>query len=347
MTKITTIFFRNKQYQCENRESLLDAFLRHKVSIPYSCKSGVCSTCLMRCVRGDVGDSAVKGLNKALVAQGYFLSCQCFPEEEIQVAQLDDFDLFGRARLLDKTMLSPMVCRLRLQTANPLYYRAGQYINLRNSDGIVRSYSLASLPAQDDFLELHVKRMPNGLFSNWVVDFISEGDGVEFQGPNGLCFYYSHNPDARLLLVGTGTGLAPLLGIIRDALHSGHRGDIHLYHGEKDFSALYMHDYLTELQQRFDNFRYFPCLDTYKASGQIDVHYGLVLDIAFSDIKDYQSVYLCGSPTMVQKGQKLAYQNGISLSDIHADPFETRDLRSPENQSQRIRKDGKRTGDKS
>jgi ferredoxin-NADP reductase len=189
--------------------------------------------------------------------------------------------------------------------------------------------------------------MPNGELSNWIVDHISVGDGIDFQGPNGMCFYDPDSPDARMLLAGTGAGLAPLAGIIRDALHSGHRGDIHLYHGEKDFPALYLHDYLTELQQRFDNFHYSPCLDGESHSGQADVYYGKVLDVALSDVKDYQSIYLCGSPAMVHEGQKQASQSGIPLPNIHTYPFQTRDLRSPENQSQEPLTDGKRAGEKS
>lgn len=342
-----TVYFRDERYQCQDGESLLATFLRHQVPIPHSCESGVCSTCLLRCDHGDVGESAVKGLNKALVAQGYFLSCQCIPEDDIHVAQIDDFDLFGRARVVDKEMLSPAVCRLRLQSANPLYYRAGQYINLRNQQGVIRSFSLASLPAQDEFLELHVKRMPGGEFSNWIVENISVGDGVDFQGPNGMSFYDLDDSDARMLLVGTGTGLAPLVGIIRDALHSGHKGDIHLYHGEKDFPALYLHDYLTELQQDVDNFRYFPCIDMDGASGPADVYHGKVLDAALADVRGYQSVYLCGSPTMVQQGQEQAFQDGVPLANIHTDPFETRDLRDPENQTGELQKDGKRAGEHS
>lgn len=345
--KVPTVYFKDECYQGKDKESLLDTFLRHKIPIPHMCKTGVCSTCLLRCDHGEVGDKAIKGLNKALIAQGYFLSCQCYPEEEIYVAEVDDYGLFGRARVLDKTMLSPAVCRLRLQSAIPLYYRAGQYINLRNPQGIIRSYSLASVPTRDDFLELHVKRMPGGALSSWIIDRVSVGDGIDFQGPNGLCFYDPDNPHSRLLLVGTGAGLAPLAGITRDALHSGHRGDIHLYHGEKDSPSLYLHTYLTELQQRFDNFHYFPCLDEESASGQAGVYYGKVLDVALSGIKDYQSVYLCGSPTMVREGQKLAYLHGLPQANIHIEPFETRDLRSPEGQSQAPRKDGKRAGEKS
>lgn len=280
-----------------------------------------------------------------LISQGYFLSCQCFPEINVQVSQVDDYGLFGRARVIDKTMLSPAVCRIRLQPANPLYYRAGQYVNLRNVDGIIRSYSLASLPASDDFLELHVKRMPNGVLSNWIVDFMAVGDKVDFQGPNGLCFYNPDTPDARLLLAGTGTGLAPLIGVVRDALNSGHRGDIHLYHGEKEFSDLYLHNYLEDLQDQFDNFLYFPCLDLDSASGQDNVHYGKVLDIALSNVNSFESVYLCGSPAMVHKGQKMAYLGGVSMENIHVDPFETRDLRSQENQSEGARVGGKRVGE--
>ena len=147
-----------------------------------------------------------------------------------------------------------------LRPSTPLYYRAGQFINIRREDGVVRSYSMASVPRLDQELELHVKRMPNGQMSNWLCDQVKPCDGVDLQGPNGDCFYDPALRDKKLLMIGTGTGLAPLLGIVRDALDAGHSDDIYLYHGSREADGLYLADEVSALDAASANFHFVSCI---------------------------------------------------------------------------------------
>ena len=214
------ITYKNAVYACENGETVLDALLRHRVDIPYSCKTGTCLSCLVKATDGDVPEKARKNIRPSLAEQGYFLACQCPPVAGLSIVSGDDAALYGRATVRRVEKVAPDICRVTLQPSTPLYYRAGQFINLRRPDGLVRSYSLASVPRLDKDLEIHVKRLPRGQMSNWLFDDVGPGDGLDLQGPNGDCFYVPGTPDQKLLLIGTGTGLAPLMGIVRDALES-------------------------------------------------------------------------------------------------------------------------------
>ena len=319
--------FNGGVYDCHTSETVLEALLRHEVAVPYSCRNGVCMTCMLHAVRGHVPSAAQHGIKKTLRVGGYFMACVCRPERDLDLALPDDADVYGRAVVRAIERLAPTICRVVLEPATPLYYRPGQFINLRRDDGLVRSYSLASVPRRDRFLEIHVKRLPGGAMCNWVFDELEPGDAFDIQGPNGSCFYVPGQPKQRMLLVGNGSGLAPLMGIFRDALQSRHTGDIHLYHGSRHREGLYLGDSLRRLAAQHANFRYVPCLSGDKVSagcraGRADVN-------AFSDHPDLWGwrVFLCGYPPMVHAAKKTAYLAGAGLSEIHADPFELRNLR--------------------
>ena len=239
---------------------MLEALLRQDASIPYSCRNGVCLTCMMRCLDGAPSPACQIGIKDSLVLDGHFLPCLCTPEEDLTCEPPKDDEIYGRAVLREIEYLSPSVCRIFLEPAMPLYYRAGQFINLRRDDGMVRSYSLASVPTLDDHLELHVKRLPRGEMSNWLFDKVEPGIGLDIQGPNGACYYVPGRPEMPMLLVGNGSGLAPLIGIARDALSSGHRGEIRLYHGTRHREGLYLDETLQAMAEHHDNFSYIPCV---------------------------------------------------------------------------------------
>jgi NAD(P)H-flavin reductase len=324
---LSEVIFKEYRLQCEDDESVLDALLRNGVEVPFSCKSGVCQTCLMRCTQGKVPEVAQQELKPNLRRQGYFLPCQCIPQGNMRVELPESQQLYVPAELIDKTFLSPTVVRLRLRTAIPLYYHAGQFVNLKRGDGLIRSYSLASLPSEDDFLELHVKRMPDGVMSNWLADEFNIGDSIEIDGPLGECFYSDDMQGQPVLLVGTGTGLAPLIGVIRDALHHAHHGPIHLYHGAFSNDELYLDKQLQALVKATDNLTYTSCLTGEMAAE--DVEKGRACDVSLADnprLAGWQ-VFLCGAPSMVKSMQQRAYLAGANLRDIHVDPFETKELR--------------------
>jgi len=315
-------------YECREGETVMEAFLRQGVDIPFSCRNGICQVCLRRSTQNAPPPDAQKGLRPTLKERGYFLPCKCVPRENMEIEPPRDADLYSPAVVHAKELLAPDVCRVLLEPATALYYRAGQFINLRRVDGLTRSYSLASVPREDYFIEVHVKRMPNGEMSRWIFDVLEAGDEIEIQGPQGAGFYAPGAPERNLLLIGAGTGLAPLVGIARDALASGHAGAIHLYHGSGNVDGLYLHEALLELARRHRNFHYTPCVSRGR-DAPAGYARGRAHEIAFArhvQLRGWR-LYLAGHAEMVQDAQTRALQVGASASDIHADPFAYKDLR--------------------
>ncbi len=325
-----SLTYGNDTHTCEPGESVLAVLLRSNVDVPYSCRAGACHSCLLRRSDGAVPASSQPGLKPTLREQNYFLACQLVPDEDISVSLPDDALVTGHAIVVGLEHLNKDICRVLLEPATPLYYHAGQYINLRRQDGLARSYSLASVPSVDKHLELHVRRLDNGRMSNWINDVLQVGDQLDFHGPYGDCFYLPDAEEQDLLLIGTGTGLAPLMGIARDALRSQHRGDIHLFHGSRTIRDLYLDRCLRELAEGHPNFHYRACVTGEDAVDE--VRHGRANEIAFSEFPDLNAkrVYLCGLPAMVNTARKIAYLNGAAMENIMADAFEMTDLRKEE-----------------
>jgi CDP-4-dehydro-6-deoxyglucose reductase len=300
-------------YDVREGESVLDALLRAGVSVSHACKSGVCGSCLMQASSVDSLPSGAQGsLKDTWKAKGYFLACLCRPAADLVAGPVGD-DARVAATITELTRLSDSILRVRLAPSAPFEYRAGQFVSVLRSDGLARSYSVASLPAEG-VLELHVRLIPNGRMSQWLAHEASVGTQVQIQGPSGDCFYVTGREDQPLLLAGTGTGLAPLVGIVRDALRHGHRAPIHLVHGAVKTEGLYLHDELSALAAQHENLAVLQT--TLDADGPLDA---LVLG-RFPKPVGYR-VYLCGDPTLVQSLRKRIYLAGAALKDIHVDAF--------------------------
>lgn len=318
---MAVVTFENKHYELNSDESVLEGLQRHGVSIPSSCCSGICQTCLLLAVKGTVPTEGQKGLKPTLQQQNYFLACICKPDVDIEIS-LPGEEVRHRvkARVVEKQFLNADIFRLRLACEEPLDYYSGQFIRLYHPDGLVRSYSLASIP-QDNVLELHIRHLPNGQMTSWLKNEVDVGDKLDIEGPSGDCFYLAGNEQQNLLMVGTGTGLAPLLGIIRDALQKGHQGSIHLFHGSHQPEGLYLIDELKSLTSQHSNFNYTPCVSSETApEGYAKGRANEVALNTYSDLKGWK-VYLCGHPDMVANTRKKAFLAGASLSDIYSDPF--------------------------
>ena len=317
-----TLIFEKQHYQRNPEETVLDCLLRHGVSVPHSCRSGVCQSCLMRSIDSDPPAAAQHGLKDSLRQQRYFLACACAPEGDIAATLSGPVLIRLPARVISVEKLSRRIARVRLDPAGDFDYRAGQFLNLARGDGLTRPYSIASLPYTEDFLELHVARHEQGRMSSWIHDELQPGDELAVSTPLGECCYRPEHPQQPLLLVGTGCGLAPLYGVIRDALHHGHTGPIWLYHGSRDREGLYLVEELRGLARAHDNFKYVPCLDS-PAAGEADFTLQRAHEAALArhtDMKGWR-VFLCGHPEMVKQTKKKTYLAGAALADIHADPF--------------------------
>ena len=318
------ISYDQQPYQCQDGETVLQCLTRHGVAIPSSCESGVCQTCLMQATHGRPPARAQQGLKDTLQVQHYFMACVCLPEEDLEVVLAGaDITHLIDTELVCKEALNHDILRICLQPKAPFDYKPGQFINLYRPDGLVRSYSLASLPQRDEPLELHVRILPGGSMSTWIQEELKPGDHPAIEGPVGDCFYLPGKPEQNILLVGTGTGLAPLWGIVRDALDHGHRGNIQLYHGSYNAAGLYLVDELRALERAHKNFVYTPCVDEAGDAAASDLTVGRADLVAMEAIPDLKSwrVYLCGHPSMVDIMKKKAFLAGAALGDIYADPF--------------------------
>ncbi len=322
---LSKVFFADQWYECQEGETVLDTLLRHDVSVPFGCRRGVCHACMMKAKRGELSNASQAGLKETQKQLNYFLACQCVAGGELEVQLLDAkaLDRFSTT-VVTKIMLNNQIVQLTLKPSQPIPYHAGQFVNLYHNDKIPRTYSIASVAELSDNIELHIKRWPNGIVSEWVHDELSEGEQVMLSEAMGQCFYTASDPQQNLLLIGTGSGLAPLYGIIKDALNQQHQGEIWLYHGSRQQNGLYLIDALTALAKQYSHFHYYPCVSQDKADNEAVFSQGRANEIALAQHHDLKAwrVFLCGQPEMVVTTKKAVFLAGASLANIFADPFE-------------------------
>lgn len=315
------VIFEGESYATDADESVLSCLERNGVEIPNSCRSGICHSCMLKGVSGSIPEASQTTVPETLRAQGYFLSCTCLPTDALHVARADGAMKRISARIVNLSTLNERVIRVELETDDELVYFPGQFANLILNGNVVRSYSLASVPALETHLECHVAIVPNGAMSGWLHHEASVGDTLELTGPLGNCFYLPSKPEQSMLLLGTGTGLAPLYGIARDALHQGHSGEIHLFHGALITADLYLVEELQALDTAHANFHFHPCVlrdatENWVESGKVDE---IAMGVA-ENLKGWK-VYLCGDPALVRTMQRKAFMSGASMSDILSDAF--------------------------
>lgn len=311
-------------YPIEEDTSALDTLLNQGVEIPYSCKSGVCQSCMVEVVAGDATEASQAGLKSTFKARNYALSCCLYAKEDLELRLLDSEDTEVAASIIKVEALNHNVLRLCLKTKEQFDVIPGQYINLITPDNVVRSYSIANIPRIDGYIELHIRVLPHGRLGTWLLNDAKPWGNVKLRGPAGECFYVSDNEggnDFPMVLAGTSTGLAPLYGIIKDALAQGHIGEITLFHGALQAEDLYLVDELYDLSQQQGNFSYTPCVlngsegDFYTCG---DVQQLVVEHIA--KLKEAR-LYLCGAPDLVNAMKKKAFLSGVASKHIYHDAF--------------------------
>lgn len=316
------ISYGDAQFELRDGESVLDGLGRQGISIPHSCRSGVCQSCLMHADDGAIPPEAQKDLKPTYKKQDLFLACQCRPESDMRISLPNVPNLDTPAVIAAKDMLNGSVLRVRLATAAPFICEPGQYISLMIAGGLTRSYSVANDPAADGYIELHIRLLPNGLMSGFLMA-AQTGDSLTVRGPAGLCFYVAEEArDYPILLAGTGTGLAPLYGVLRAALGQGHAGPITLLHGALHEPDLYLVAELQALAARHANLRYVPCV----LNGTEGSHYrpGSIEAAVLSEMpvqKAATRLFLCGAPDFVNGLRRKAFLAGLASKHIFADAF--------------------------
>jgi CDP-4-dehydro-6-deoxyglucose reductase, E3 len=320
---MATLGYKDKRFALIEGETVLEGLLRNGVEVPNACRSGVCRSCMMGASAGSVPEAAQAGLREVEKRQGLFLACLCRPAGDLELRDVDDQARVG-ARIVEVAHLSDSVVRLRLQPDAGFEYEAGQYLALRRADGLTRSYSLASLPSEST-LELHLRRMPGGRMSTWAYDEAQPGETVSLRGPYGSCCYAGDAPEAPILMVAVGTGLAPLWGVLRQALAAGHAGPITLLQASAEPSGLYMRDELRELGDAHLNLQVRACV---LRGGGDGIEEGAVDALAVDHVRQSGEAgkhlaYVCGDAAIVQRIRRGLFMAGVSARRIFVDAFVT------------------------
>lgn len=322
------LLFQQRRLERHPHETVLDCLLRHGVSVSYACRAGMCQACIVRAVGCTATEESRTWVKPELQAKGYTLGCRWVPEGAAGVALPDLADFAHKARIIGLHKLNAKVLQVLLEPVNPprmFSYRPGQYLNATNPLGVSRAYSIANDYVTDGWIELHISATSHGEFTRWLFGQASTGDELFLSGPLGDCFYDPiDDADSPLLLAGTGTGLAPLLGIVRAALRLGHQQPIHLYHGGRTPDQLYLGEALRQLEGQQGNFHYHPCtLQAAPGHAQGRLEDVVIQDIAKANVRSYRH-YLCGSPAFVHGLRKKLYLSGARSEHIHCDPFTER-----------------------
>ncbi len=296
-------------------DNLLDALNAQGLNVPYSCRAGSCHACLVHCLRGEPRDNQPSALDAGKHAEGWRLACQCQVVEDLSVAVFDPATDGVPARVEACDWLSPEVLRLRLQPSKPLRYQAGQHLVLWTESGVARPYSLASLPQEDRFLEFHIDCRHPGAFVDVAKDF-RVGDLVRLGELRAGALRYDPDwQDCPLWLLAAGTGLAPLYGILREALRQRHAGEIRLVHLARDARQHYLASELSTL-----------------AANHPSVRIERVLPEDFSQAlaglrPSSRRVHalVCGSPASVEAYSKRLFLGGVPRNQVLADVFTGRE----------------------
>ncbi|MBV6750540.1 iron-sulfur-binding ferredoxin reductase [Pseudomonas chlororaphis] len=298
-------------WSVETGSNLLDALNQAGVAVPYSCRAGSCHACLVRCVHGEPQDNRPEALAFAQRERGWRLACQCQVREDLQVEVFDPRRDGLSAAVAELEWLSPTVLRLRLLPERPLRYRAGQHLVLWTEQGVARPYSLASLPEEDRYLEFHLDCRQPGAFSD-AARRLQPGAPIRLGELRGGALHYDPDWHARpLWLLAAGTGLAPLWGVLREALRQGHEGPIRLVHLAHDDSEHYLAPALSELAAQFPNL-------------SVDYVTGAELPDFLAKLRlvSRQTLaLLCGAPTSVEALAKRLYLSGLPRNQLLADVF--------------------------
>ncbi|HET9236574.1 MAG TPA: 2Fe-2S iron-sulfur cluster-binding protein [Oligoflexus sp.] len=302
-------------------ETVLEALERTGIDVPSSCRAGACQTCMMRATEGSVPHAAQAGLKETLKKSGHFLSCICRPAQNLVCEPAHTADFRGPVTIQEIRPLGPDVVLVQLSRPPNFDFNPGQFVTLRRADAVSRSYSIASQRAALDTLDIHVRRVPQGQLSGWFHQEARPGDELWLEGPKGDCFYYPGNPEEPLLLIGTGTGMAPLFAVALDACQQGHTGPISIYHGALSADRFYLVEELQELTRAFPQISYVRCV--LKGPAESGIQVGELKDIVLSGLTDpkQKRVYLCGDPGLVRILKKQIFLAGVSMNRLHADPF--------------------------
>ncbi len=336
MTFQITVQPSGRTFQTEPDETLLGAAIRQGIGLPYGCRDGACGSCKCRLLEGKVEHRThqLKALSNEEERGGWMLTCSAIPHTDIvlearMVPGAGEYPVRKmpcRVLGIAKPAADVAIVTLQLPANDTLKYHAGQYIEFILRDGARRSYSMANAPhtqADKPAIELHLRHMPGGKFTDHVFGAMKEKDILRIEGPFGS-FFLRENSDKPIVLLASGTGFAPIKAIIEHIEFKGIARPTVLYWGCRSRADLYLHEWAEQAAQRLPNLRYVPVLSEAKPEDAWTGRSGFVHQAVTQDLPDLSGhqVYACGVPVMVDSSRRdFVNQCRLPPEEFYADSF--------------------------
>ena len=356
-----------REFTVEEKETVLAAALRQGVMLAYSCRNGACGTCKGKLVSGelDYGTYESRAMSEAEKENGHALFCQAKPLSDLvieakEIAAAKDIPIrIMPARVVQMEKLADDVMRLSLKLAEGqrLQFLAGQYIDILLSGNLRRSFSLSTSPLSDELLQLHIRHVPGGHFTDHVFGKMKEKDLLRFQGPFGMFFLReddvqgstnvgrSQHPASRgistsmyvtgdrmsratserpAILVAGGTGFAPIKGILEYVFAKGITRPLHLYWGVRAKRDLYLADLPAVWAKEHKNFKFTSVLSAPKPEDHWNGRLGWVHEAVVENYPDLSQheVYASGPPPMIEALKGVVKKHGLPEDRLYYDSFE-------------------------
>jgi CDP-4-dehydro-6-deoxyglucose reductase len=336
MSFTITIEPAHRAYQAEPDEALLAAAMRQGVGLPYGCRDGACGSCKSRLLSGRVihGAHQLKALSAAEEAEGLILTCCATAQSDCTVearsvpgaGEFPILKLPSRVLSLERAAADVVVLKLQLPANQNLQYRAGQYVEFILRDSSRRSYSMANAPhslGNPPAIELHIRHMPGGKFTDHVFGAMKEKDILRLEGPMGS-FFLREESAKPMILLASGTGFAPIKAIIQQMQHKAVARPAVLYWGCRRKADLYQDAWCLETVASMPHLRYVPVLSEPTAEDAWQGRTGLVHHAVMADFPDLSGhqVYACGAPIMVESAERdFVARCGLPDDEFYADSF--------------------------
>ena len=319
-------------YEVAEHETFLSAAIDAGLNLPYGCRNGACGACKGKVLSGEVdfGDYQSTALTDAEKAAGLALFCCAKPLTDAVIECREVSALTGikprimpaRVQMMEKLSHDVMAIFLKLPSNERMQFLAGQYIEFILKDGKRRAFSLANAPHNDEFLELHLRLVPGGAFTEYVFNEMQEKAILRLEGPFGS-FYLREDSNKPIIFVAGGTGFAPIKGLVEHILHQNTAREMVLYWGVKSLEDLYMPDLPKAWESIHPNFKFVPVLseplDSDAWQGRTGFVHQAVLD-DFADLGGHQ-VHCCGAPVMVDTALATFKARGLPADEFFSDAF--------------------------
>ena len=337
MSYQVTLKTSGKQFTVNQDETVLEAALRQNINLPYGCKNGACGSCKGKVLEGQVthGQHSESAMSRADETGGATLFCCAHPQSNLliearEVQGAGDIAIRKvpcRVNAISRHGSDVAILKLQLPASERFQFLAGQYLEFLLKDGQRRAYSIANAPEQEGPLELHIRHLPGGLFTDFVFaakdPALKEKDILRFEGPLGS-FFLREDSKKPIIFVAAGTGFAPIKSIIEQMQAKKIQRPISLYWGGRRPSDLYMNSLCETWAQDLPDFKYIPVISDALPEDAWDGRSGFVHEAVMTDhpnLKDFQ-VYACGAPVMVNAArQDFSSQCHLPEEEFFADSF--------------------------